>query len=150
MKVMRHILVGMTAVLFLAGCSTASKVPHKDQYLKDGQLPIDGVWAFTRISTRTLKYKIENQKMTITRRWGILPAGTVLAKNITPIDSKTYTCEVLNYARPNPTSPYRIVGYGPGRVEVLSETLFTLRYFPNPKLGFYKEVTENYEKVGNN
>ena len=150
MKVMRRILVGITVVLLLAGCSTASKTPHKDQYLKDGQLPIDGVWAFTRISTRTLKYKIENQKMTITRRWGIVPAGTVLAKNITPIDAKTYTCEVLNYARPNATSPYRIVGYGPGRLEVLSETLFTLRYFPNPKLGFYKEVTENYEKVGNN
>ena len=88
--------------------------------------------------------------MTLTRRWGIVPGGTVLAKNITPIDAKTYSCEVINYARPNPTSPYRIVGYGPGRVEVLSETLFTLRYFANPKLGFYQEVTENYKKIGNN
>ena len=148
MKVMRHILVGMTAVLLLAGCSTTSKTPHKDQYLKNGQLPIDGEWSFTRVPRWTLQ--IKNQKMTLTRRWGIVPGGTVLAKNITPIDAKTYSCEVINYARPNPTSPYSIVGYGPGRVEVLSETLFTLRYFANPELGFYQEVTENYKKIGNN
>jgi len=138
--------IGAFALLSACGTTSSSsqlELPNAYEIPAEGKLPIDGTWELQFQSSSGAVFKIEGRRMYVYANYGSRAwHGMVVAKNIRQIGPVKYGCE---YAAVDEDSGKAL--FGRGEIEITSEEVLIVRFFPKSETGHEEMLTDTYLKM---
>lgn len=140
----KSLLLTILLLFSLVSCIAVANLPLKDQFPKQNKLSIDGIWQIQGNLQAKPYFKFDSGIMyaySNLHPQSMIKQGMVMVKDIEEKDFPIYSCSLASHR-----SGSGSFDFGQGEIEVISETILIVRYFPNPKTNI-GEIEEMYQKI---